>query len=572
MPRPSRPTVAALAVGLSCMLGAIAPSLASAENIQRCDLEANGQAGGHRNVTALNIHGGGLDDGTITEWSFVGQVFGDGAVDLDLFKPGFETHPGIAGQFPYAPSEGFHFERVHVPANIPVTAGEGIGVTVTAPGNVVGQEENIAAVECRSGDSAASGSYIDLWEAPFHEGLVPNEEGAGELEFSARITYDEPAITSVEPESGPAAGGTVVTIHGEHLANAQVDFPEGATKVPGQTPESEDTELKVITPEAVTGAPAGGSLYAAGGMVNFNYAYTGTPRSRTPQIVLEPVTNITETSAQLNATVNVEGLVGACEFGIPELEEEEVELECEPALVPFSEAPQSVSAQVTGLKPGTTYHYFLEAFSKYLERSGHARLDGATTFKTLGIGEKSEEEKAKEAEKTKEQEKTQEPAKELSGMAPAPTNTTNTIAPTPFPITPPKGLVATIPVVGLRGGGSATATPAGVVPVKVSCPAGETSCIGSITLTIPTAGSASAGREAKAKKKPPLTLATGSFTVAGGKTATVQLHLSSKGKALLKHSHTLHASATIVAHDSSGATHTTKTTITIHAAKPAHGH
>jgi IPT/TIG domain len=557
-----------LALLLICGLAAAFPSLASAANIGRCDLEANGQAGGHRNVTALNIHGGGLDDGMITEWSYVGKRFGDGTVDLDLFKPGFETHPALAGAFPDTTSEKFNFEIRHVPANISVTAGEGIGVTVTADGDVVDQEENVANVECRSGDSAASGSYIDLWEAPFHEGLVPNEEGAGELEFSARITYKEPEITSVEPESGPAAGGTVVTIHGKHLANAQVDFPEGATKVPGQTPESEDTELKVITPEAVTDAPAELELstFFGSSVLKHKFTYEGAPRDRTPQLTLGPVTNITQTSAQLNATVNVEGLVGACEFGIPELEqEEEVELECEPPLVPFGEAPQSVSAQVTGLKPGTPYHYFLEAFTKYLARSGNARLDGATTFKTLGIGEKSEEEKAKEAEKAKEL------AKELSGTAPAPINITPTIAPTLIPVIPPKGLVATIPVVGLVGGGSATATPAGVVPVKVSCPAGESSCIGSITLTTIGAVGASTAHETKAKKKPALTLATGSFTVAGGKTATVQLHLSSKGKALLKHSDTLHASATIVAHDSSGATHTTKTTITIHAAKTKHG-
>jgi hypothetical protein len=104
--------------------------------------------------------------------------------------------------------------------------------------------------------------------------------------------------------------------------------------------------------------------------------------------------------------------------------------------------------------------------------------------------------------------------------------------------------------------------------------AGDAGCapaIGSITLTSIGAGSASTAARQRPKKKPVLTLATGSFTVAGGKTATVQLRLSSKGKALLRHSHSIHAQATIVAHDSSGATHTTKSTITIHAAKTKHG-
>jgi hypothetical protein len=274
--------------------------------------------------------------------------------------------------------------------------------------------------------------------------------------------------------------------------------------------------------------------------------------------------------------VNVEGLLADGEvpgeycyfgYGAHEVEEGE-EGECDPLPEALSETPEPVSAQLNGLFPGTTYHYFLTVAAKYGARSGYAKTDDTTSFKTLGAGEKTEEEKTKEAEKTKETEKAKEaekaPAKELIATIPAPT--------TPQPIIPPKGLVATIPVVGLIGGGSLTATPAGVVPVKVSCPAGESSCIGSITLTSIGAVGASTAHETKAKKKPAFTLATGSFTVAGGKTATVQLHLSAKAKALLKHSHSIHAQATILAHDSSGATHTTKATITIHAAKPGHGH
>jgi len=67
-----------------------------------------------------------------------------------------------------------------------------------------------------------------------------------------------------------------------------------------------------------------------------------------------------------------------------------------------------------------------------------------------------------------------------------------------------------------------------------------------------------------------LTLATGSFKVLGGKTGTVQLHLSAKARVLLKRIHTLHARATIVAHDSAGATHTTVVTVTIRARKTKH--
>jgi hypothetical protein len=556
-----------LALLLICGLAASFPSLASAE-LGHCELLAGGQPGQLENVTALDIHNPLSSDGTITEWGFTGTLGGNGTVYLDIFKPGFETHPELAGQIPYTTTEGFLDETVYVPSKIPVTAGEGFGVTVSAGADVEKQTPNVAQVICTSGDEGSGDSYLDVWESPFHTGLVPNKEGPGEVQiFGGKFEYDQPVITSVEPESGPAAGGTEVTIHGEHLAYGSAGFPENGTKVAGQSPAlHEDTELKVITPEAVTGAASEVGVRTYAGTAKHKFTYTGTPRSRTPQLVLDPVTNITENSAEVHATVNVEGLIANyedepgtyCYFGYGVVEVEEETDQCDPLPEAFSETPEPVSAQLEGLAPGTTYHYLLEVASKYILRSGHAETNDTASFKTLGAGEKPKEE-TKETEKAKEAEKPP-PAKELSATIPSPI--------TPQPIIPPKGLVATIPVVGLVGGGLATATPAGIVPVEVSCPAGETSCFGSITLTsIGPAGSASTAREAKAKKKPVLTLATGSFTVAGGKTATVQLHLSAKAKALLKHSHTLHASATIVAHDSTGATHTTKTTITIHAAK-----
>jgi Trypsin len=111
----------------------------------------------------------------------------------------------------------------------------------------------------------------------------------------------------------------------------------------------------------------------------------------------------------------------------------------------------------------------------------------------------------------------------------------------------------------------------GTVTVKVSCPAGETSCSGTITLRTLTAVNASAARAAKKKKGSILTLASGSFTAAGGKVATVKLRLSATARALLAHSHVLRARATVVAHDSAGASHTAQAIVTLRAAKPKHG-
>ena len=114
------------------------------------------------------------------------------------------------------------------------------------------------------------------------------------------------------------------------------------------------------------------------------------------------------------------------------------------------------------------------------------------------------------------------------------------------------------------------ASASGTVSIKVSCPAAESNCSGTVTLRTLNAVIADRGSMAKTKASI-LTLATGSFSVAGGKTETVTLHLTAKARKLLTGSHVLRARATIVAHDPSGATHTTQTTVTLRAPKVGHG-
>jgi hypothetical protein len=110
------------------------------------------------------------------------------------------------------------------------------------------------------------------------------------------------------------------------------------------------------------------------------------------------------------------------------------------------------------------------------------------------------------------------------------------------------------------------ASATGEVSIKVSCPAGVSSCAGTVTLRTLDAVVASA------KTKPAiLTLGTGSFTVAGGQVKTIVLHLSAKGRMLLARSHTLHVRVTISAHNATGATHTGYVIGTLRAAKAKHG-
>jgi hypothetical protein len=106
---------------------------------------------------------------------------------------------------------------------------------------------------------------------------------------------------------------------------------------------------------------------------------------------------------------------------------------------------------------------------------------------------------------------------------------------------------------------SITVAKNGSFTVKVTCPPEQPSCAG--TLTVKTLNAVSA------KKKAILTLASGSFSLAGGKVESVTLHLSSKGKKLLAKVHSLKALATILSHGPKGSSDKTTAVLRLLAAK-----
>jgi len=110
-------------------------------------------------------------------------------------------------------------------------------------------------------------------------------------------------------------------------------------------------------------------------------------------------------------------------------------------------------------------------------------------------------------------------------------------------------------------GTALTVSKKGVIVLKIACPASEvTVCAGTVTLRTLNAVSAKA-------KKAILTLASGSFSVAGGQTKTVTLHLSAKAPTLLARMHVLKALATVVSRDTANVTRTTKSTVTLRRGK-----
>ena len=149
-------------------------------------------------------------------------------------------------------------------------------------------------------------------------------------------------------------------------------------------------------------------------------------------------------------------------------------------------------------------------------------------------------------------------------------------APPAPPVVPPAAVApAPVPAAGLVST-SLAASRAGTVKLVVTCPTGETSCSGTVTLRTLSpvvVGMRASRSHAKQRSKPKvLTLASGSFTLAGGDQKTLALRLTAGARSLLGRSHELRARATIVAQDPAKAVHSTELTVTLLAVKAAPRH
>ena len=253
------------------------------------------------------------------------------------------------------------------------------------------------------------------------------------------------------------------------------------------------------------------------------FGYSG-PRSAEspPTVATGSASSLTQSSATLSGAVNPNGEeVGYCALEYGTSTYYTASAPCSPA--PGSGAsPVAVSASVAGLSANTSYHFRIVAAN-----ATGLSLGGDQTFSTLP-----------------------QPPPILGALA-----VQNQSAPVPD-----AKLAST----------SLEMSSSGTVSVRITCPAGETRCTGTITLRTLKPVTVAYGRGLKKHRRIILTLAVGSFTVAGGRVTTVKLHLTATARAMLAHAHVLRVRATIVAHDAAGARHTTQTTVTIRLAKATH--
>ena len=473
------------------------------------------------------------------------------AQSICLARPGYDgptgvgTPDGIAGFTP-APDA----PAVASDAASPVTQTSAtLNATVNPDGLEVSEcqlEYGTAAIDESSapcspapgaGSSPVAVSAV-LTDLPPHTGYrfrvsATNKGGTskGSEQFFTTLPYP-PIVTTGAASSPSAASATLqgeVDPNGGEITACKLEYgmvAVGESSVPCSPPPGSGMEPVSVSAQA-TGLDANSAYHfrisatnAGGTSVGDEHAFTTLPEA--PSVITGTASSVTQTTATLNALVDPNGE-----------QVTECKLEYGPTMSYGSSAPcgippgsgqgaVAVSASIAALAAATSYHYRVVATNAKGTGEGRDQTFStllATTLQEQGVS-------ASQARKK--------------------------------PRVPEAKLVST----------SLRANSAGTVIVRISCPAQESSCEGTVTLRTLSAVSigASASRPQRARAAI-LTLAIGSFNVAGGRVSTVNLHLSRRARALLAHTGVLRARATLLAHDPAGAQESTQTTVTIRAEK-----
>jgi hypothetical protein len=467
----------------------------------------------------------------------------------------------------------------------PVAAGEEIPIEDKVTLSSIITQANALSVQWKFGD----GTEETIKGRQFqHIEVTHKFVKAGELQVTAIIHTDDladpeveihgtvdvigPEATTGTPEKVEETSAVLTgTVNPNGAPVKECFFQYGTTQAYGSTVQCEPkaSELKGEKPVAVKASVASLAKatdydyrlvvkYLTSGEsagANQTFATTGGVAGPKPTVLAGQASPIGKNTATLNATVDPNGIeVSECKFlyGTSSLTNS---VACKPSAHELGAGTTAVqvSAAITGLAANTSYKFAIVArnangeeksegsFATEKEETGGGNSNngnggGGNNNGNSGNGGGGNGQPQGEGGVLPNQE-SKPPVEPIATLAGSPTT--------------------------VGGGGAFT--------VKIICPIGETACIGTITLKTLKAVVASAGIEAKSKAAV-LTLAGASFNVPGGKTASVTLHLSSKGRALLARAHSVSARVTIVAHDSAGKTHTATAVVTLRPAKKAAKH
>jgi PQQ-like domain/Abnormal spindle-like microcephaly-assoc'd, ASPM-SPD-2-Hydin len=422
-----------------------------------------------------------------------------------------------AVQLPSAP-----FSATGVPeVNSELEPGQAITITVAFTPTAVGDYGSELELDTSGGDetvhlsgSAGLPGALSFSSEASEYGSVPVGSTATRTFTIANTGGTTVLITKSKPPSGGEFAPTTSLAEGTTIAAGET-VTEAVAFTPTATGPAED--VWVINGNDTTG------------LREVRFLGVG---SAPPTVSTGVASTLTPTSATLNATVDPNGeAVSECSF----------EYEATSAYgssgaygssVPCAALPGSgssaveVSAPVEGLAPGTAYSYRIAATNPL--GTSHGAEAAFTTSPAVPV------------------------------LGPGLAHLVENLEVLPAPGAPPAP-PAPPPAVTL-GSLTLTAQPTGTVIVRVGCPEDVSNCAGTLTLrTLTTVAASTHGRSHRSI----LTLATGSFAIAGGRTTGVELHLSARARALLERLRSVRAVATIAVHDDAGAADTMRKDLTI---------
>ena len=318
-----------------------------------------------------------------------------------------------------------------------------------------------------------------------------------------------------------------------------------------------------------------------------------------PEVTPQAASEITQTTATLNGTVNPLGLkVTACRFEYGRTTTYEAAVPCS-AMPGEGHSPTPVTAEISELLPGRSYHFRIVASnSEGTSTSADASLvtvaepPVSVTESALALGSGSEtligavapngtaittcrfeygtspagilEASVPCSSLPADPEEGAAVSAFVSGLAAATTYHYRLVTSSAGGTSYGDTLTFTTVAAKLPGGGleepleghvqpgpglptlashKLSVNSHGSLEIPVKCPAGSSTCAGTISLQVVKAAGASSHRRHGTKHH--VLVAVGTFKVFGGRVTTVRLRLSHTAKKLLRRSHVLHASATI---------------------------
>jgi Subtilase family len=399
-----------------------------------------------------------------------------------------------------------------------------------------------------SGSDGTCGNYHYLCEAgPGYDGPT----GLGSLWGAPEVP--PPAVTTNEAttiEPSEAALNATVDPNGAEIVECTFEY--GPTDSYGSTVPCSTLPGAGTSPVAISASTTGlapssvyhyriAVSYPGGTSIGADETFT-TAGSR-PTVSTEPASAITQTSARLNAKVNPNGKeVSECEFEYGRSKSYGTNTPCTPS--PGSgQTPVSVSASLTGLTEGSTYHFRVRATTANGTSYGDDQTFAASDV--LPGQEPDENEPPSSSAPPVAGESQQQPTQTPQLVSPVESQE--------------ESGPNTIQIAELTGARVLVAASNGTLDLQLRCPA--STCAGTITLRTLDAVASGHGRGAKHI----LTLASGAFRLAGPHVSAIRLRLSGAARALLARIHTVRAQAAIVEHQASAAASSAQTTVTIHA-------